>query len=74
VSQFKIGDRVKRDETNLIINWSSHKVLHGTVSRVYSEQGMFGFYPELYEVNWDDGDKYNKGCLPHGLELEEANT
>jgi hypothetical protein len=68
--RFKVGDRVTRDERDLQINWSARKTLHGEVIRAYSDYGMFGFYPELYDVKWDDGSKINKAYLPHGLEPE----
>jgi len=68
-TKFNVGDRVMRDESDPYVGMSG-KVLHGTVTRVYSDyEGKFGPYPELYEVNWDNY-KLQRGFLPHGLELE----
>ena len=69
--RFKVGDRVTRDERNLTMNFSSKKILHGSVIKAYCEWGMFGYYPELYDVTWDNGNKFNKAYLPHGLQFEE---
>jgi hypothetical protein len=68
-TKFKVGDRVARDETNLNFNFSSHKILHGKITKVYNDT----YHSELYDVEWDDGNKSNKGYLPHGLEKETYN-
>jgi hypothetical protein len=68
---FKVGDRVTRDERDMIGACSSKKILHGTIARAYNDWGMFGFYPELYDVIWDNNEqKYSKGYLPFGLRKE----
>lgn len=65
--KFKIGDRVTRPRN--VYNLTG-RLLHGTVSRVYSRKNTkFGDYPELYDVIWDEADtkESGNGYLPHGL-------
>jgi len=63
-AEFKIKDRVKRDGQI------------GTIVRVFSRpmrtigDVVLGPYPELYAVEWDNGE-YGRAYLSHGLELIE---
>lgn len=72
--KFQVGDRVIRPKD---VYKRDSPIKHGTVSRRYSApkkvylEGdlILGPYPELYEVQWDDGST-GKGFLPHGLDRE----
>jgi len=63
-TKFKIGDRVTR--LSDVFDDKSTR-LFGRISEVYQRRTVFGFYPELYKVIWDDG-KEQFGFLPHGLD------
>ena len=61
---FTVGERVKRLED---VYKPKSRMMFGVVTKKYSDyESQFGPYPELYEVQWDDG-KIGKGYLPHGL-------
>ena len=63
----RIGDRVQR---LVDVCDSKSPLRRGTIIERYSYQSdMFGYYPELYRVRWDDGT-VEKGFLPHGLHKE----
>ncbi len=68
---FKVGDRVTRDFKTEKPEWSDLDpsiIKHGTVARAYSaNHRCLGFYPELYEVAWDDSTR-GEGYLPHGIQ------
>jgi hypothetical protein len=64
MDQLKIGDRVRR-RIDVYNDNSNYKT--GTVTKKYSKTTQFGFYPEIYEVLWDN-DRTKKGYLKHGLE------
>ena len=66
--KFKVGDRVTRPYN--VYNHRS-KLMHGTITRVYSRKNTpFGDYPELYAVRWDEDDVTESGdaYMPHGLD------
>jgi hypothetical protein len=68
--KFKVGDRVTRSY-NVYDSTPGSKLMHGTVTRVYSRKNTPpGDYPELYAVRWDEADVTETGdaYLPHGLE------
>jgi hypothetical protein len=66
-SKFRLGALVRR---RVDVYSDDSPWLHGVVTRVYQEQGSFGYYPELYEVTWDGG-RVIDGYLPHGLDSDE---
>jgi hypothetical protein len=67
-ARFDIGDRVQRLED---VYDQASPLLRGAVTDVYSRYyEVGGFYPELYEVQWDGRDGTDYGFLPHGLEPE----
>jgi hypothetical protein len=65
--RFHAGDRVTRERD--VYNQRS-PLMHGTVTKVYAMRGHFGYYPEMYEVEWDH-DGRRPGYLPHGLDPEK---
>lgn len=67
MTKFKVGDRVVRRAD---VYDPMSPLRHGAVIRVYSRYGtQHGDYPELYNVQWDDGEE-ERAFLPHGLDLE----
>lgn len=66
-TRFRIGDRVQRRED---VYDQTSPMLRGVVTDVYSRQYASGFYPELYEVQWDGRVGTDYGFLPHGLKPE----
>jgi len=64
--KFKVGDGIKR-RSDVFDDKSPY--LKGEIVRVYSDiYSIHGYYPELYEVEWHNADRIEKGFLPHGLE------
>ncbi len=64
-----VGSRVQH---RVNVYDSRSRLRKGTVTRIYSYQSRgFGFYPELYEVSWDDGGTEH-GFLRHGLTAMDA--
>ena len=67
--KFNIGDNVSRE---IDIYNKSKGLKIGKIIRRYSKPQkrysdlMLGPYPELYEVEWNNGKK-ESGFLPHGL-------
>lgn len=61
----KVGQRVSREIDIYRPNLGEKT---GTITRRYSEerQRPRRFYPEMYEVQWDDG-KRDEGYLRHGI-------
>lgn len=67
--KFKVGDRVLRRACPEVC-WYETKDRTGRVVRRFSDhESHFGPYPELYEVEFEDGKK--EVFLPHGIELHE---
>lgn len=68
--KFAIGDRVQR-RVDVMSLTSGYR--RGTVIARYRDYSKFHNpklnYPELYQVEWDDG-QVEKGFLPHGLQPE----
>lgn len=68
--RFQVGDRVTRPEDVFVQN---SPLMKGTVTRTYTKHTYYPeseidwFYPELYEVQWDNG-KVGLGYLPHGID------
>ena len=69
--KFRIGDRVQR---RIDIYGENSKMKLGTIIDAYSltHPGLGRHYPELYQVQWDDG-KVDAGFLPYGLEPAPTN-
>jgi len=68
--RFQINERVQRLKD--VFNQRS-VMQHGKIQRVYSYTSKtlaHGYYPEMYDVQWDSG-KIENGFLPHGLDKEE---
>lgn len=66
--KFNVGDRVQR-LANVYANGGL--MLRGRVTKRYDHMSpRYGYYPELYEVEWDGGGVV-KGFLPHGLDPEQ---
>lgn len=66
--RFQINERVQRLKD--VYNQRS-EMQHGKIHRVYSYTSeRFGYYPEMYDVQWDAG-KIEVRFLPHGLNKEE---
>lgn len=73
--KFNVGDWVKR-RVNVFDSSSPYRL--GRVVRRYSKKEItlpvsgstLGPYPELYEVEWEDG-KIESSFLPHGIDAAE---
>jgi len=65
---FGIGDWVKR-RVDVFDDSSPYR--KGTVIKRYSKDSeRFGYYPELYDVEWEDGS-VGKEYLPWGIQRRE---
>lgn len=63
-TKFELHQRVSRP---INIYAQAIRLKYGVVTRIFSRMGtIFGDYPELYEVLWDNG-KVGKAYLPHGI-------
>jgi hypothetical protein len=68
---FQAGDRVQR---HVDVYDHRSRLRHGAVVCVYGKRSeRFGIYPELYDVQWDDG-RVEHGFLPHGLSREGSHA
>lgn len=63
--KFRVGDRVERRED---VCDPKSRLRTGTIIERYSERTQWGYYPELYAVEWDDKPGIERAFLPHGLE------
>jgi hypothetical protein len=65
---FEIGESV----TRRVDVYDEHSRLrYGGVTDIYEKTSKYGHYPELYEVQWQDGT-VEKGFLPHGLHRSDV--
>ncbi len=72
--RFKLDQRVSRDMHDSKLE--KIPIREGTIVRVYgrvawqvSPDFVLGPYPELYDVQWDDGGEGT--YLPHGIDCHE---
>jgi hypothetical protein len=65
--KFQLRDRVRRLEN---VFDPTSKMRYGRISRIYSKTSRYGDYPELYDVEWEDG-AVGGDFLPYGLQPAE---